>query len=206
MKYSQDEAANIITHLFGTACAIVFLPVLMWYSVESGLYLPCAVYSITMLMMFISSVIYHCIKEDSELLWRKIDHACIFLFIAGSYTPFIAKYFDLPFAIGSLCVVWTVALFGAGRKLFASEVQGHGIGSLASYLILGWYFFLTYPITSKFVPIDCILWLIAGGLWFTVGVIFFRNDTKYKFFHAIWHVFVILGVATHYITLMKFVV
>lgn len=202
----REEAANILTHLFGTAASLVGVPILMWYAIEANIYISCAIYSITLLMMFISSVIYHCMaKTENELMWRRIDHCCIYLFIAGAYTPFVAKFFEGTLGIVSFVVIWGIAVLGIIKKMYQKDIEGHNIASLSSYLVLGWYLLFTYPWTAQYFPETCFIWLLAGGLCYTGGTYFFMKDDR-PFFHAIWHACIVAGTAIHFCTVMKFIV
>lgn len=208
MKDGKEEAANVLTHLFGAAACLVAIPVLMWGAIQSGLglFTACAIYSVTLCMIYIASVIYHCmINTEKESLWRKIDHVCIYLFIAGSYTPFVSKFFSGTLLWVTLLVVWGIAILGISRKILIREMKEYSFVSLASYIGLGWYLLFIYPYVLELMPGGAIAWLVIGGIFFTGGVYFYINDKK-SYYHTIWHLCVLLGTACHYYALVKYVV
>ena len=206
MKEGKEEAANVLTHLLGVAASLVAVPILMWSAIQSGIFIATGIYSVTLLMMFIASVVYHCMMNtEKEKLWRKIDHICIYLFIAGSYTPFVCKFFSGWLMFTTLAVVWGVSALGIWRKILIKNMKEYSFVSLASYLLLGWYLVFIYPYVSELMPNGAISWLIAGGLFFTGGVYFYLNDRK-PYYHTIWHLCVLLGTLCHYFVMYKYVV
>ena len=206
MSNSKEEAANVLTHLLRIAGSLVAVPILMWCAIHSGVFIACAIYSVTLFMLYIASVIYHCMMStENEGLWRRIDHICIYLFIAGSYMPFVCKFFSGTLMWTTILMVWGLAALGISRKVLIKNMKEYSFVSLASYLGLGWYLFFIYPYVNELMPSGVIAWLVIGVLFFTGGVYFYVNDKKPSY-HTIWHLCVLTGTACHYYALWKYFV
>ena len=150
--------------------------------------------------LYTASTMYHAVVEKrSKELWRVADHICIYLLIAGTYTPFML------ISVGGLCgwtmlaLVWGIALTGIAQKIrYAASLDAM---SAAPYVALGWLVLLVAKPLVETVPTAGLVWLLAGGLAYTAGVVFYVHDRK-PFFHAIWHLFVLGGSACHFVAVM----
>jgi len=199
IKLSGDEKANVITHATGWLLTFVFSPLLILSASNAIQTLAFVVFCTGLLWMFSCSVIYHYVTgTHAKGFWQLMDHISIFILIAVSYTAFIMLYFNTPFGRNFLLVHWLIALAGIGFKLFFGT-RFEWI-SLSFYLVLGWMVTLVFHQITATMPVTVIYLIIAGGLSYTVGVLFFIFDRKY-FFHAVWHVFVIGGCASHFAAL-----
>lgn len=160
------------------------------------------VYGICSLLLFTISSIYHGWpdNEHSVRFWQKFDHCCIYLMIAGSYTPVSLLVFDGWIRWGLFGVVWFIALVGCVLKIF-NRLQHKGI-SLAIYISMG---ALIVPLMNNMVeklPFTAVLWMLAGGLFYAGGTFFYYQDkplSRFVHTHEIWHLFVIAGAVSHYI-------
>jgi hemolysin III len=196
---SLDEKANVITHGFGLVVAICFTPVLL---ASENVYLPylgLCVFSFGMIAMFFCSTFYHLANKDvRKNRWRILDHLSIFILIGSTYTPFILFYFHTDAGMQFLLLHWIIILFGIGFKLvFQTKYE---IVSLSLYLILGWMVLFIYKDITYNMADSVRYWLLGGGISYTIGVYFYVK-THLAWHHAIWHIFVILGCAFHWIAL-----
>ncbi len=206
-KLSVEEVANTITHGFGLLLSIIgliFLVVLAsikgdFWHVASSL-----IYGLSLVILYAASTLYHGahtpeIKRKLQLL----DHCCIYLLIAGSYTPFALIVLRGSFGNGLFIFAWTFALVGIIMKVFF--FQRFPIASVLSYIVMGWVGVLVVqPLFAAlgFAPLALVL---AGGLAYTIGVIFFAWE-RLPHNHAIWHLFVLTGSTCHYLAISIYVV
>jgi hemolysin III len=202
-KYSNlpiDEKANVISHGLGLGFALLFSPFLIFSEPHSLQFIGLCIFCFGMCFMFFSSTMYHLANIDHlKNLWNIVDHISIFILIGCTYTPFILYYYNDENGFNFLGLHWTIIISGILFKLiFKTKYE---IFSLLLYLILGWMvLFIIKPITENMSPIVQ-FWLFAGGISYSIGVYFFVK-TKLIWHHAIWHIFVILGCAAHFIALL----
>jgi hemolysin III len=194
----KKEIANSITHGIGILFFLVASPMLMYKAYQTSMvyFISCIIFSIGLIMVYGSSTIYHAIqKEKIKKKLRVLDHISIYMLIGGSYTPFIAKYLTNPKAGTFLMILWSIIALGVLLKFFFTGK--YDFISTLSYLALGWMaVFIMRPMTQH-MP-DNVMWLlIAGGLSYSLGVIFYAWK-KFTYHHAVWHCFVLGGSVTHY--------
>jgi hemolysin III len=211
MKENFRDPVSGLTHLAAAIISAIGLIVLLILgrgdpSKEFAL----LIYGISLILMFSASATYHLVKTNPQiqLRLRKMDHSAIFLLIAGTYTPICLTYFTGFYRWGLLAIVWIFALVGITVKLFvihAPRWLNAGI-----YLVMGWLAVLAINQIITNMPVGAMLWLIAGGLFFTIGAIVYISR-KMDFvpgvfgFHEVWHIFVILGCLCHFIMVAGFV-
>jgi len=206
------EPVNGLTHLGGALAAFFGNIVLIIISWNGPAKLASVIiYGISLMAMFSASAIYHMAKVKPEILaiLRKIDHSAIFLLIAGTYTPFCLNAFTGFWRWGLLIIIWLIAVAGIFLKIFFPNLPRWLHTGV--YIIMGWLCMMAAPQMPKVLPVNSIVWLIVGGVTYTVGAIIYA--TKWldlvpgKFgFHEIWHVFVILGAAAHFAAIMSMLV
>jgi hemolysin III len=194
----KKEIANSITHGIGILFFLVASPMLMYKAYQTSMvyFISCIVFSVGLIMVYGSSTVYHAIqKEKIKKKLRVLDHISIYMLIGGSYTPFIAKYLTNPKAGTFLMILWSIIALGVLLKFFFTGK--YDFISTLSYLALGWMaVFIMRPMTQH-MP-DNVMWLlIAGGLSYSLGVIFYAWK-KFTYHHAVWHCFVLGGSVTHY--------
>jgi hemolysin III len=199
-----EELLNTLTHGAGVIAATVGL-VLLLMRVD-GIYgqLACLVYGISMILMFLSSTLYHWAKSQNVKAFLKVvDHSAIYLLIAGTYTPLMVLAIGGWVGMTGMIIVWSIALVGITCKIFAN--QRFPKLSVITYLLMGWLaIFFIYPLYNALTTEG--LWLLlAGGLCYTVGVLFYIAK-KIQFTHAIWHVFVLAGCICHFLSIYYHVV
>lgn len=199
-----EEIANTITHAIGIVFCLVGMPFLISYAGSKGgattVWSVC-VFGFGMLMVYLSSTIYHAVRNPVAKKTLQVwDHISIFLMIAGSYTPFVIKFIAPGTATIFLVIMWLLVLFGSFLKLFYTG--RFKVFSVILYLALGWMaVFIIQPLMQN-LPLHIWFWVLASGLCYTLGVIFFLWH-RLPFHHAIWHLFVLAGTVTHYIAIYE---
>lgn len=200
------EPGNALTHLAGVLFSLVALGVLIERSVRSGELwqrVSFPVFAASMLLLYTASTLYHSLRLSPRGLQalRKLDHTMIFVFIAGSYTPFCLGPLWGPEGWWLLGAVWAIAAAGIVLKVFwmaAPRWLSTGI-----YLGMGWLVVVALvPLTRALAP-SCLAWLLAGGLCYTVGAVFYGVKWPNPGFHEIWHVFVLGGSVSHFLAVIR---
>jgi hemolysin III len=168
------------------------------------------IYGLSLVLMFSASSAYHLIQSNARVVqWlRKLDHSAIYVLIAGTYTPICLHFFDGFWRWGMLGIIWGMALIGVTVKLFVIKAPRWITAGV--YLIMGWLSIAAIQEMVRAIPVGALVWLFAGGLFFTIGAIIYVTK-KLDFvpgvfgFHEVWHIFVILGCASHFIVIAAFV-
>ncbi len=197
-----EEIANSISHGAGFAAALVATPSLIADAVTTGstyFVVGVAVFAVTVALLYLGSTLYHALphgkaKETSRL----IEHSAIYLLIAGTYTPFTLGALRGPVGWTLLGVIWTLALVGV--LLQSRDAHRFRRVSMALYLGMGWLMVVAIRPLWVHVPLAGLLWLLAGGIAYTVGVGFYRAR-QLRYAHFIWHLFVLAGTASHYMAI-----
>jgi len=203
----EDEIANGVTHGIGLGLAIAGLVgLIVLTSIHGTVWhiVGCTVYGASLVVLYMASTLYHAVQHaGAKRILRIVDHVAIYLLIAGTYTPFTLVNLRGPWGWTLFGVVWGLAILGIVFKL----VYGHGKPwfSLGLYLAMGWVCVIAGPQIITAVPTGCLLWLLAGGLAYTIGTVFYAWDSV-RYFHAVWHLFVLAGSAFHYCAVMYYVV
>ena len=201
-----EERYNVLTHSFGFILGIVALILLVIYhqnAVPWSLF-SVIVYGLSVVVLFFASAKYHSVKnEQRKHFYRIIDHISIYLLIAGTYTPVLLIL--LPNSLGWLLfwIVWGVAFFGIFLKLFFTGK--FEVFSTLLYLVMGWLIVFDYNNLAIALVPEGIFWLFAGGLFYTVGIIFYAIE-KIPFNHVIWHVFVLAGAICHFLMIFWYII
>jgi hemolysin III len=200
----QEEIANAISHGIGLVAVLVGTPFLITHATRSGnagFIVGASIFCATAILLYLGSTLYHALPMGkAKRVFRVIEHSAIFLLIAGTYTPFTLGVLRGVWGWTLLGIVWTLAAAGVALKTF--EKSPHPILSTCLYLFMGWVVVIALdPLISR-VPTAGLLWLIAGGLFYTVGVAFFATDSRLRYGHLIWHLFVLAGTACHYFAVL----
>jgi len=190
-----EEIANAASHGIGFVLALAALPVLA-SSGESaarpntGL----VVFIASMLLVYLASALYHGLPDGrAKWIWKRVDHAAIFVFIAGSCTPFALRIND---GATTLTVVWALAAVGAALKLL--ELLNHRVASTGVYVVFGWLALAAIGPASGQIAREALLLILAGGAAYSVGTLFYLLDDRVRYGHAVWHLFVLGGSACHF--------
>ena len=201
----REEVASLVTHALGVLFSIAALVVMLVISAGDALkVVSAAVFGSSLVMLYTSSTFYHFITSPR---WKErlqtLDHACIYLLIAGSYTPFTLVTLRGAWGWSIFGVVWGLAVTGVFLKAFVPGRKDHWF-STALYLVMGWLIVIALgPLIRNLDPGGFAL-VVAGGLAYTAGVVFFVWD-RLPFNHAIWHLFVLGGSVCHVLAASLFV-
>ena len=201
----QEELINAYSHGLGAILAfiaVIFL-IVKGYGLPLGQWISLWVYGLSLVLLLSSSMLYHFAQDERKRYWyKKLDHTAIYYLIAGTYTPFLSIGIPTAKAHHLLIALWVIALIGTLFKLvFIHRFQKV---SLAAYLVMGWLAVLVMDDMQRYLSKDAIQLLIAGGLAYTVGTLFYAlKNVRYT--HAIWHVFVLLGAGLHFLAIYCYV-
>jgi hemolysin III len=202
-----NEIANSVTHGVGALVSTVGLVYLMILAGERGTgwhIVSCAIYGVTLLLLYIFSTLYHALPgQKAKYVFRIFDHSSIYLLIAGTYTPFMLVSLRGPWGWSILTVIWALAISGIVFKSVA--IGRFAVLSAIIYVLMGWLVVIAIRPLLHAIPWNGFLWLVAGGVCYTAGVIFFATD-RIHYFHMIWHLFVLAGSACHYMAVMRSVI
>jgi hemolysin III len=164
----------------------------------------CSIYGATLICLYTASTLYHAsISPRVKRALRIFDHSAIYLLIAGTYTPFLLVSLRGPWGWSLFAVIWGLAVAGVLFKFWF--VERFGILSTAVYIAMGWLVVIAAKPVITHVPIIALIWLLAGGLAYTAGVIFFVAK-RIPYSHAIWHIFVLAGSICHYFAVFSTVI
>ncbi len=200
------ERFNGHSHLLGTLLAAfggVLLVVLASIQGNPWKIVSFSVYGTSLILLYGSSTLYHSTKGRAKDIFRKLDHSAIYLLIAGTYTPFTLVTLGGGWGWSLFGVVWALAVFGIVQELTIKSNKRYL--SLGLYLVMGWVAVIGVIPLIKALSWDGVLWIIAGGAVYTIGIIFYLYDERYRHWHGIWHLFVLGGSALHYIAIWRYV-
>ena len=202
------EPVNSLTHWGGAILALVGLIILLilgWGKLAKEVSL--TIYGVSLIFLFSASATYHMVRVKDKALeiFRKIDHSAIYLLIAGTYTPFCVNAFTGFWKWGMLIIIWSLAIIGIGVKIFyirAPRWLNAGI-----YIVMGWLSLVTVGQMIAHLPVWVLTWLVIGGVTYTLGaVVYMTKIFNFKpgvfGFHEVWHIFVLVAAAAHFIAVL----
>lgn len=199
----KEEITNAITHGIGSCLSVAGLVILI---VLSSLYgnawhiVSFSIFGATLLILYLASTLYHSLThEKAKLLFRKFDHISIFLLIAGTYTPYCLVALQGWIGWTLLGIVWCCAVIGTIFK--SIHIGKLEILSTVLYVLMGWIALVAIKPLYDSLSAQGFILLILGGCFYTLGTIFFMKD-KIKYFHAIWHLFVLAGSSFHFFSIL----
>jgi hemolysin III len=195
-----EEVANSISHGIGLVGALIGTPVLLLAAVHHGsisFLIGTIVFTMTMLLVYLGSTVYHAWPQTHvKSFLQLVDHSAIFLLIAGTYTPFALGPLRDAGGLTMLGIVWTLAVFGVVMKAIRGTLR-HRKLAMTLYLGTGWLAVIFIRPLALAIPLSALLWLIAGGIAYTVGTLFFANE-RLRYAHFVWHLFVLAGTSCHF--------
>ena len=201
---SGEEIANAISHGAGFLLAVASLPILLQYA--SRLAGPADVvgatlFAATMMLLYLVSMLYHALPAGRAKHWfNRLDHAAIYVFIAGSYMPYLLGVLRGAWGWTLFGIVWGAAACGVAAKLF--NRLRHPLWSTGLYVAMGWVALIAAVPLVERLPLMGLAWLVAGGLSYTLGAAVFLLDSKVRYAHFVWHLFVVTGSACHFFALL----
>lgn len=202
---ASEEIANAISHGIGFVASLAALPVLILLAVRRGdawTIVGTSVFGASLVTLYAVSTVYHGLAPGrAKRIWRRIDHASVYLLIAGTYTPF-ALGLRGAWGWSLFGVVWGMALIGVAVKL--SLGPRFSTLSTIAYLVMGWMVLVAGAPLQRYVGWGGVAWLLAGGLAYTIGVVFFVCDQRMRGAHCVWHVFTIAGSVCHAIAVAAY--
>ncbi|MDD5470739.1 MAG: hemolysin III family protein [Sideroxydans sp.] len=203
----RGERFNTYSHLVGAILALiggVVLIVLGALSGDAWKVVSFSIYGATLVLLYSSSTLYHNARKGKfKLILRKLDHNSIYLLIAGSYTPFALVSLRGPWGWSLFGVVWGLALLGIFQELWRAGKARRV--SMVIYILMGWVALVAIQPLVSALSWAGFSWLLAGGIAYTLGILFFLYEQYFKHGHGIWHLFVLAGSALHYCAILLYV-
>lgn len=204
-RYSpKEELWSCIIHGIGIALGVAALSILATFSsIYSDVWsiVSTVIFGSSMILLYTASTLYHAAKNDKyRRILKKFDHISIYYLIAGSYTPFMLVNLRGALGWSIFGIIWGLALLGTTLKLL-SDGNGAKLWSICLYLAMGWLVVFASKTLFAHLPTIGIVFLILGGMAYTLGVLFYINKKK-AYTHAIWHFFVLLGTVMHFFAIL----
>ena len=201
-----EEIFNSTTHLLGSGISIAALVIMIVISVGAGSPIKLGssiVFGISLLLLYMMSTLYHAITNPrAKSFFKVLDHCAISILIAGTYTPFALVAIGGTFGWIIFGIIWASALVGIVFN--AIDVKRYKLFSTILYVLMGWAIVFTIQPLIESIPLGGIILLAVGGLFYTLGLVFYLIKSK-KYFHSIWHIFVLLGSVCHILAVILYV-
>ncbi|MFK3798346.1 MULTISPECIES: PAQR family membrane homeostasis protein TrhA [unclassified Pseudomonas] len=200
------EKFNAWTHLVGAVLAsigAVWLLVIASIAGDVWKIVSVAVYGVALVLLYSASTVYHSVRGRAKVIMQKVDHLSIYLLIAGSYTPFCLVTLRGPWGWTLFGIVWGLAVVGMLQEIKPrSEAR---VMSIVIYAVMGWIVLVAVKPLMAALGTAGFTWLALGGVLYTVGIIFFAYDKRFRHWHGIWHLFVIAGSLLHFVAITRYV-
>ena len=201
-----EAVANATTHGAGLVASLFALPILIGNATRFGdtqQQIGAAIYGVSLVLLFAASTTYHSfVHTSARRLLRTIDHSAIYILIAGSYTPFALGPLRGLFGYSLLAAVWTMAAAGIALK-FLKGVEKRPWLTVGPYVAMGWVAVIGIKPLIENVGRTGVAWMVAGGLCYTGGVVFYAFDKRIRYGHAVWHLFVLAGSVCHFVAVLR---
>lgn len=203
-----EEITNAILHGIGALLAIAALVLCVVFSaIHHNPYavVSSCLYGSTLIILYTMSCLYHSLKvNNAKRVFRIIDHCSIFLLIAGTYTPLTLVSLDGPIGWTLFGIIWGVSILGI--ILNAIDLNKYKVISMILYIMMGWAIIFTFPRLLKVIDMAGIYLLVAGGIVYTIGAIFYGVGKKIKYMHSVFHFFVLAGSILHFFAILLYVI
>ena len=200
------ERFNAWTHLVGTVLSLVGTVALLAMAVAASdpwKFASALIYGASLILLYSASTLYHSVRGRAKVILQKLDHLSIYLLIAGSYTPFCLLTLRGAWGWSLFGVIWGLATFGMLQEIKPrSEAR---VLSLVIYAVMGWVVLVAFKPLLKHLAMPGVLWLAGGGLLYTLVIVFYVYDTRFRHWHGIWHLFVLGGSLAQYIAIAGYV-
>ena len=201
---ATEERFNSLTHLLGTIAALIGLILLIRQETDPWKLLSFSIFGGTMVLLYAISTVYHAMRGRVKRIMQKLDHLAIYILIAGTYAPFTLVTLRNDWGWPAFSVVWLLAIVGIIIDLQPNPTGRRKL-PIVIYLLMGWMALLLAKPLLDNLPLIGFVWLVCGGLSYTLGLLFYGFDERVRFFHAIWHMFVLAGSFFHYLTVYQFI-
>ena len=203
----HGERFNSYTHLFGAVAALGGLIALVYIALEQGdlwKTVSFSLYGASLFLLYLSSTLYHSTQHKRlKRFFQKLDHFSIYLLIAGSYTPLTLVTLDSSWGIPLFIIIWMLAMIGIVVDAYSRDECR--VWPVTIYLVMGWLVLVAiYPLYQA-LPGAGMFWLVCGGIFYTVGLIFYFKEDEIKHGHGIWHMFVLAGSTSHFVVVAGYV-
>jgi hemolysin III len=198
------ERFNSITHLVGTVLAIIGAAGLLVVTRGGAAKIAAmAVYGAMLVLLYVSSTLYHSFRGRAKRVFHVFDHCAIYFLIAGTYTPLTILTLRGAWGWTLFGIVWGLAAAGIVKdSVFRGRYRAV---SVVLYALMGWLVVVAFEPLRRALPPAAIAWLIAGGIIYTVGIVFFAMSKRVAYTHGVWHLFVIAGSVCHYVAMVRYV-
>ena len=207
-----EEIFNAVTHIVGGAFGIIALIVCTFFAVKYnhdalGIF-SVVLYGVSMILLYTMSSIYHFLRRNkAKKVFRIFDHCTIYLLIAGTYSPMcLILMRDTDVGIPLFIAVWLCAIIGIVANAINMYSKPIKILSMVLYLVMGWAVVFGFEDLMSVFSGSGFYWLLAGGLAYTIGVVFYIIGSKKKWIHGVWHLFVLLGTIFHFVSILFYVI
>ncbi|WP_301101715.1 hemolysin III family protein [Propionivibrio sp.] len=202
----HGERFNAWTHLVGTLLSLAGVGLLVVMATTTGdpwRVVSVSIFGATLILLYSTSTLYHSVRGRAKVILRKLDHLSIYLLIAGTYTPFCLVTLRGPWGWSLFGVVWGLAVVGILQEMKPrSEAR---VMSLIIYAVMGWVIIVAVKPLLDHLETAGFIWLASGGALYTIGIVFYAFDSRFRHWHGIWHLFVIGGSLAHYIAIALYV-
>ncbi|WP_181295357.1 hemolysin III family protein [Pseudomonas sp. Q2-TVG4-2] len=203
----HGEKLNAWTHLAGGVLALIGAVWLLALAAMDGdivKIVSVSIYGFTLVLLYSTSTLYHSVRGRAKVIMQKLDHLSIYLLIAGSYTPFCLVTLRGAWGWWLFGIVWSLAVIGMLQEIKPrSEAR---VLSIVIYAVMGWIVLVAVKPLLGALGTAGFSWLVAGGVSYTVGIVFFAYDHRFRHWHGIWHLFVIAGSLLHFVAVLRYVV
>ena len=203
----HGERFNAWTHLVGALLSVVGVMALIAMTLRMGdpwKIVSVSIFGATLILLYSASPLYHSLRGRAKDILRKLDHLSIYLLIAGTYTPFCLVTLRGAWGWTLFGVVWGLAVIGMLQEIKPrSEAR---IMSLVIYAVMGWVVVIAIKPLLERIETAGFVWLAAGGLLYTIGIVFYAFDSRFRHWHGIWHLFVVGGSLAHYVAIAFYVI
>jgi hemolysin III len=202
----NEERASAVSHAVGLLASLVGAPILIVLAArhrDPWAIMTVSIYSLCLVNLYATSTIFHALPEGhTKLLWQRLDHVAIYLLIAGTYTPFTLGALRGPWGWSLFGIVWAFGAVGIIAELW----YGPRWPALSTFVYLGMGWLVLVAIRPLFLALGWsgFSWLLAGGIAYSLGVIFYVNDRRVRGGHLLWHLFVMGGSFCHFVAVMKY--
>ncbi len=203
---SAEEVANSLSHGIAFLAAVAALPLLVVNAAGNGGaadIVGASVFGATLALLYLVSTLYHALPAGAvKRVFLILDHGAIYLLIAGTYTPFALGVLSGAWGWSLFGIVWGLACLGiVFKSVFGTRFPALSTGL---YLLMGWLVLIAAKTLLVNVPAAGLLWILAGGIAYTLGVVLFVLDERVRFAHFLWHLFVVAGTACHFVAVLRY--